>query len=460
LLTALAALLAAHRPAFRQQRPFQRMHLLALGHLFAFARHTLTQLLLALGLTTTDWSGWYRLFSTPRFAYDTLSRCFLHETLVHLPVDAPYVTVVDGVQIARQSRKMPGTAWLRDPRTPPFKPGAHRAQRFLHLAALLPVEQGYSRALPLRLLPAFPPKAIPAACPPQREWEAALAALTWVRTELDRAGREAQPLVSVGDGSYATAPVWAALPAGVTLLARCARNRALFALPPATPRRGRPRQYGERRPTPATWLEEPAGWERTTLVVRGRQIPVRYRVEGPFVVKGAAQRPLYLLVVPGVAGHGRRHRREPAFWLVSAQAHEGRWRLPFPAAQLLAWAWQRWEIEVAHREMKSGFGMGEMQCWNARATVVSVQWQAWLYAVLVLAGYRAWGLTAATLRPAGRWWRGATRWSLNTLWRGYRQEIWGTQEFRALWTGTGVQWWEKGGWLAGMTNAVAGAARA
>ena len=46
--------------------------------------------------------------------------------------------------------------------------------------------------------------------------------------------------------------------------------------------------------------------------------------------------------------------------------------------ELLAWLWQRWEVEVAHREMKSGFGVGEMQCWTAVSTVASVQWGIWL----------------------------------------------------------------------------------
>ena len=56
--------------------------------------------------------------------------------------------------------------------------------------------------------------------------------------------------------------------------------------------------------------------------------------------------------------------------------------------------------------------------------------------MLVLAGYRAWGLTDAPLCPPGRWRGGAGRWSLGTLWRGYRQELWGTRKFRALWAVT------------------------
>lgn len=463
LLAALLALVAAHRPAFRQERPFQRALALVFGHLFAFARHTITQCLVALGLTEADWSAWYRLFSVPRFDYDRLTACFLDEFLTALPAEGPVVAVVDGVQVGRSSRTMPGTAWLKDPHTPPFKPGPWRAQRFVHLAGLLPrTADGYSRALPLRWEPAFPEKAVrPAGMAARREWEAGLAGINWLRQHLDRAGRPAQRLLVVGDGSYDVTDLWAGLPARVTLLARTARNRALYALPAAAPpRRGAPRKYGDRAPTPAAWLHERSGWQDTTLAVRSRTIPVRYRVEGPFVVKGAASQPLFLLVVKGVARQGRHRRREPAFWLVSAVQDGETWQLPLPAEELLAWAWQRWEVEVCHRELKSGFGLGEIQCWGPLSAVLSVRWTAWVYAVAVLAGVRAWGLTEGPVRPPGRWWGGARRWSLGTLWRGYRQALWGTREFRALWTGTGATWCEKETWLAGLQNAVAGSLRA
>src|SRR5437763_1707778 len=72
LLAALCTLLPAHRAAFPQERPSQRCVALVCASLFAFARHTVTQLLLALGVTAGDWSAWYRLFSVPRLAYDAL----------------------------------------------------------------------------------------------------------------------------------------------------------------------------------------------------------------------------------------------------------------------------------------------------------------------------------------------------------------------------------------------------
>ena len=105
----------------------------------------------------------------------------------------------------------------------------------------------------------------------------------------------------------------------------------------------------------------------------------------------------------------------------AVQDKAGAWVLPLPATELLAWAWQRWEIEVAHREMKSGFGVGHAQCWSARSTVPAVQVQAWAYALCVLAGYRAWGYDRHPHLTRTRWWAGAARWSFATLWRGYEQ---------------------------------------
>jgi hypothetical protein len=467
LLAALRGLIAAHRPAFRQERPFRRAQALIFGHLFSFARRTVTQSLVALGLTDSDWSGFYRLFNEPRIDYEELAGCFFGETLAHVPKGLPYVAVVDGVQVPRHSRTMPGTSWLKHPKTPPFSPGPHRAQRFLHLAALLPRSgEGYTRGLPLRWEPAFPEKAVqPEAMEPSKQWEAALLAVRWLRARLDGAGRASQRLLVLGDGYFSVAKIRALLPEGVVLMTRLARNRVLRELPGPDEevRRGRPRFYGPRARKPYEWLAERSGWRRTRLRVRGRTVSPRYRVEGPFLLERAPNRPVFLLVVAGVQRNARHRRpvrrRDPAFWIVSAVGDGDSWALPYPATDLLGWAWQRWEVEVSHREMKTGFGLGEIQCWSKEAAVLSVRWQAWAYGVLVLAGYRAWGLGVGPIRPPGRWWGGAERWSLGSLWRGYRAELWGAKEFRPIFAATGEGWPEKEALLAGRGNAVNGSLR-
>ena len=122
----------------------------------------------------------------------------------------------------------------------------------------------------------------------------------------------------------------------------------------------------------------------------GRERHLQVKVRGGFLRQGASHRPLFLIVVRGK--HNARTRREPLVFLVDARpTADGRWRLPLPLETLLFWAWQRWEVEVCHRELKSIFGLGDKQCFNPLAAVASVQWSAWIYILLLLAGYRTFG---------------------------------------------------------------------
>jgi hypothetical protein len=337
-----------------------------------------------------------------------------------------------------------------------------RAQRFLHGAWLTPLWNGFSRAITLRLLPAFTPKAEPAHSPACKEWEAARDFLAWVRRQLDAAGRSQQLLLALGDGAYDTVGLWRALPERVALLARSAKNRVLYALPDPQQRR---RKYGQRLPTPQDYLHQPRGWHTINITVRGYPRKLSYRMEGPCLRERASDHPLFLLVVKGQTWSKRRQgrpptrkQRQPAFYLVKAFQRDGRWQLPLPAQDLLTWAWQRWEMEVAHRELKSGLGLGEKQSWSRRGAELSVAWTAWVYGLLVLAGYRAWGLNGGPATPA-RWWKGSARWSLTTLWRSLRQSFWGAAAFRAIWNPTQAHWPAFEETLAAQLNAVHAAAR-
>jgi hypothetical protein len=459
LIKNLFELLAAHRGVFRQARVFRRVVALVVAEVMVFGRHTVTQLLLGLGLAAEDWSAWYRLFSRGRFAEKAAAEVLVGETLKHVGEGGLYVVAGDGTQVPRSSGKMEGSGWLHSPRSPVFKRGIHRAQRWFNGSWLTPAEQGYGRALPLRFLPAFTQKAtrrVTAAC---TEGAAAVEFLDWLLAVLARLGRAAQRVLFVVDGRFDTVALWRALPAGVTMLARSAKNRVLYHLPSAGAHGNR--RYGERAPTPQDYWRLRAGWRKTCLLIRGKPRALQVRVEGPFLRQGAPHRPLFLLVVRGqmYTRHGRRQRRAPVPYLVNAvQDETGQWVLPLPADTLLFWAWQRWEVEVAHREMKTSFGLGDKQCWNPLAALRSVQWSAWVYALLLLAGYRTWGLCQGPPVPT-RWWRGAGRWSLATLWRAYRAAFWGDHRFRPFCLPFPANWPQKEARLVSLRNAVFAAAR-
>ena len=108
LLNHLTQLLQAHRPIFKQERVFQRVALLVIAEIVVFARHTITQLLMGVGLTDLDWSSWYRLFSHSRFPYDAASEVLFGQTVPHVAADEWYVVAGDGTQTRRSSRKMEG----------------------------------------------------------------------------------------------------------------------------------------------------------------------------------------------------------------------------------------------------------------------------------------------------------------------------------------------------------------
>lgn len=432
LLKHLIELIEAHRPIFKQERTYHRAIALLFAEIIVFARHTVTQMLMSLGLVKEDWSAWYRFFSAGRFDYDKASEILFAETLKHVGEDELYVVGGDGTQTPRSSRKIEGSGWLRNMRTPPFMIGIHAAQRWFNGSWLMPDEKGYSRAIPLRWLPAFTEKSEPKAHPPMKEWQAAVVFLTWVKARLLDCGRQCQKVLMVGDGSYDTLNLWQNLPDGIIMLARSAKNRALYYLPDKDSHANC--KYGERAPTPQAIWTERKGWKKSEIEVRGRTRHLQYKISKPVLRKSVAHRPLILIVVRGKHRQkdGRTYRRKPLPFLVNAVQNElGNWVLPLPITTLLFWAWQRWELEVCHRELKSNFGLGNKQCWNPHSAVLSVQWSAWVYSLLLLAGYRTWGICGGPDVPTA-WWRGSQRWSLNTLWRAYRATLWGDHDFRPL----------------------------
>lgn len=462
LLRELWKLLTRAREAFGQERVFRRAVAFVLGELFALGRHTVTQILRALGATECDWSAWYRLFSRRRFDEARLGQQLFSETLVHVPAAEPYVTTVDAVRIPRSGKQVAGSSWWPGQNSAYFDRGLVRAQRFVEISWLTPQQNSYCRAIPLRWLPTPTAKAVPCAAAPCKEWEAGRQALGWVRAELHAHGRAGQWLVGVADGNYDTQDIWKDLPQRTVLVVRCAKNRALYALPQTPQQRGpgRPPLYGERQPAPREYLRPRKQLSPLSLSIRGRERHLPVRVVGPVLVEGAPEQPLFLIVVGGRSKQvgRRRYYRKPAYYLVNAVQQEGQWVLPFPVTQLLFWAWQRWECEVAHREMKSTLGIGQKQCWSPRAALRAVQWGVWVYALCVLAAYRTWELTAGPRRQ-GRWYRRASRWSFAAMWQAFRAALWEYSEFHPLYVGTLDKWLKKETWLTGLGNALADASR-
>lgn len=461
----LFRLLHPYRCVVRQERISVRLVQMTIGCLVSLGRHTPSQMLVTLGLGNTDWSAWYRLFNRVRFSVPELHRQLITQVAAVVAAsESVLAVVVDGTQLPRTSRRMPGCGFARHPRTPFWRRGIHLAQRYVGISALLPRSAaGDSRAIPLSWLVLRTAKTTPMGNEPERsETSGALELVHWLREAWDAVGRRRQPLLVLGDGSYSSAPVLANLPERTVLLARCAKNRALYALPTYRPHgRGRQPRYGERGPTPQAVLQHRRGWRQERFMVRGRWVTPRVSLSGPWLVKGAPLTPVMLIVVRGVErGRGTtRRQRDPHFFLVTLQmTSEDEWLLPLPLPELLAWAWQRWEVEVMHRELKSGFGLGEQQAFSEAGAATVIPWMLWVYALLILTGYHCWGLGPGDLPAIGRWWR-PRRWSIGALLQGLRQELWQAGDFQPVWARSPDTWHEITAWVATQTNAAIGVRR-
>lgn len=454
-------MMTASRPSRVDARVWIRVQILSLGSLIALGRHTLTQLLVAIGAGDLDWSAWYRAFNRDRFHLDRGRLVILRTVLSSYGADDPVVVVVDATQAPRSSRRFPGVGATRAPRCPVWRPGVHLAQRIEIVSGLIArTETGESRAVPLQATVLRTSRTQPfATLPEQTEAEGAIRLLAQVRDDLATLGEPDRELLVLGDGAYSTAPVIRHLPERTRLLARCAKNRALFALPVHLPgQRGRRRLYGERGPTPEEQVTRPGPWHTVSFAVRGRVVTPRVCVTGPWLVKPVPEHPLFLIVVKGVKrGRGlTRRQRAPHFFLVSAAPDDtGAPVLPLPVTELLAWAWQRWEVEGMHRELKSSCGFGDQQAWSRLGAARPLDWALWTYALLILTGVAVWGLGPPPGPDPGRWWR-PRRWSVGRLLQAIRAELWQVTDLSPGWRRTPDAWGEMETWITTRTSAALG----
>ena len=417
---------AETRKLFRQRRTADRALKYLRGVFCLGWTSRVSNVLRALGEVDRDWTAYYRLFSRERFDVDGARRHIVGEALsLWEGRKGPIVCAADDVPRYRTGRKSPGVHWAKAADTAPFRHGLKLAQRFLTFSILAPPNgEGYTRAIPLPWVPAFTRSS--KRWPARKRTEALYEVLKQVSEQIG-----SRPMLLLLDGAYDVAEFWKKLPAGVYPMVRTARNRALYYLPERPEgkrRRGRPRTYGERAPAPWKWAQLRQGWRHVELKVRGWRGTLRARVEGPFLRSGAPNVVVFLIIVGGSSKRGRKRRR-PAYFLVRAVWRGNRYVLPLPLDVLLFWYCQRWEVEVMHREVKTGLGLKHARNCSELGSVNIVRWISYGYATAVLAAYRAWGL-----KPPGgatvKWWLGAKRWTIQTVIDAFRQIFLGRLEFQ------------------------------
>ena len=121
---------------------------------------------------------------------------------------------------------------------------------------------------------------------------------------------------------------------------------------------------------------------------------------------GAGQIPLRLLVVAPTPYRKRKssrvYYRQPAYLLTTD--------LKNSAKQLLQTYFDRWQIEVNHREEKDTLGVGQAQLWNLQAVPRQPILVVAAYSALLLASLQAFGIERGqAYQPLPKWRRQAYR---------------------------------------------------
>jgi hypothetical protein len=476
LLEKFDELLQSWRPAFAQQRTWQRAHRLAYGLLLCLRTHLTSNAICATGRQFLDWSADYRLFSrSPWDPHALFDPIFDHLGALLPSPQAPVIAALDDTLCKKTGRHIPGATYARDPLSPPFHVNLVRGLRFVQASVLVRATQflGPARALPVRFEtapPAVKPPSLKAAhkhtrknqrnqkkqnrnakkktsaqianqraslvTPEEKEYrlQKKLRALTQVgvrvlqslRQSLDARPdtRQRQLLVS-GDGSYTNRTVLRQLPERTTFIGRIRKDAKLFlALPPTSVTRsgGRPRRYGVLAPTPEQTLHDetvPAVRVRCFAAGQIREIPVKV-VRTVYWRKAGPDLPLLLLVIKPLGYRLRKGSkllyRQPAFLICTD---------PQLDLTILLQAYlDRWEIECNHRDEKSLIGTAQGQVWNPLAVVRLPQFQVAIYSLLLLASILAYGFQrTAVYLPLPLWRRKSIRPSILDLLNLLRDQI-------------------------------------
>ena len=435
LLTAFLAITADWDSVFPQQRTFRRAVRQALGSLVCLGRRCLTRIIWTNGGQDRSWSAEYFLHSRCQWEPQELFRPILKQALEHCPQRLVGVAI-DDTKLRKTGRCIPQVFYQRDPMSPPFHVNLLLGLRFLQASLLVPLHRKApvgSRALPIRFQEVSrvkrPGKKATEELMKQYKEAAKQQNLSrsfvqmgqQLRTELDLAGGRHKVLVLTGDGSFCNRTCFAEIPERSVLLVRARKDAKLCFRALASAQSPR-RFYGTGKFTPEYVRQDQSReWKNTRIFYGGKRRKIRYKeVTEVYWQRGAKQRPLRLIVIAPTpyrkSKSKKMYYRDPAYLLTTD--------LRSSTKQLLQIYFDRWQIEVNHREEKDTLGVGQAQLWNATSVPKQPVLAVAAYSALLLASLKAFGAErGAAYAQLPKWRRSARRPSCLDLITLLRKEI-------------------------------------
>lgn len=413
LLAAFVAIVADWRSVFPQQRSWRRAVRQSLSSLVCLGRRCLSRILWTHGGHQRSWSAEYFLHSRCRWDPQALFVPVLRRALLYCPGRVVGVAV-DDTRLRKTGRRIPQAFYQRDPLSPPFHVNLLLGLRFLQASLLVPLHRQSgvaTRGLPIRFEEVSRVKK-PSRKAPAEAWQEYkqlvrqynlsqrfVQTMKPLRDMLDAAGGKHKLLVLAGDGSFANRTCLRAPRERTELIVRTRKDAVLCLRAPA----GSRRFYAPEKFTPEQVRQDEAQpYKETKVFYGGKRRKVRYKeVALVYWRGGAGQTPLRLIVVAPTP-YRRRKRgklcyREPAYLLTTD--------LKTSARQLLQIYFDRWQIEVNHREEKDTLGVGQAQLWNVTSVPKQPVLSVAAYSALLLASLQAFGAERGTAYAALPKWR-------------------------------------------------------
>jgi len=383
------------REVFSQRRVTLRAIRQAIISASLFGRRTIARVYWVSG--QSDWTSEYKLHSRSNWEAEDLFIPVLKEALSLISGNLlPFGT--DDTRISKTGKKIKSAYWGRDPLGPKFHLNLKWGIRYLHTAILLPLQQcGVSaRALPVWFEEATPIKKPgkkatdeerAAYRQAQKEHNLSLQTVAMfksLRAKVDALGYQAKTLVFALDGSFCNSKVFKAVLDRIILIARARKDAVLcFAA-----REGR-KVYSDQCFTPeAVRQNDQIGWKTARVFHGGQLRKIEYKeVFDVLWRKGSGKRPLRLFVIrPTTYRKTLKSKplyRQPAYLLCTD--------LETAALQLLQIYFDRWQLEVAHKEMKQDFGLGQAQVRVAQSIKHQPALTAATYSIMHLAAIKTFG---------------------------------------------------------------------
>ena len=399
LLSEFLAITADWRSVFPQQRTFVRGVRQALGSLVCLGRRCLTRIIWTNGGQNRSWSAEYFLHSRCQWEPQQLFRPILKGALEYCPQRLVGVAL-DDTKLRKTGRAIQQAFYQRDPMSPPFHLNLVLGLRFLQASLLVPLHRDApvgARALPIRFQEVSRVKrpGKKASAEEIKQYKEAVKKQNLsrsfvemgknLREELDQAGGDKKVLVLTGDGSFCNRTCFGEIPERSVLLARTRKDAKLCFGAEA----GSRRFYGTDKFTPEQIRKDDSReWKTTEIFYGGMWREVRYKeVAKVFWQGGARKRPLRLIVIAPTPYRKKKsnklYYRDPAYLLTSD--------LESPVKELLQIYFDRWQIEVNHREEKDTLGVGQAQLWNVTSVPKQPVPAVAAYSALLLASIRAFG---------------------------------------------------------------------